>query len=120
MATWQCVTECGACCNLDPSERPDLKDYLTLEEITHYLSLVGEGTWCINFDNNTRKCHVYEQRPDFCRVTPRTFERMYGIKSAEFNNFAIKCCQQQIAGVYGNNSLEMEHYNQEVVVYRET
>ena len=119
MATWQCVTGCGACCNLDPDDRPDLEDYLTPDEVTHYLSLVGEERWCINFTHNTRQCNVYKQRPDFCRVTPRTFKKMYRIKSKEFNDFAIKCCQQQITGVYGENSLEMEHYNQEVVVDRE-
>ncbi len=114
MATWQCVTGCGACCNLDPSDRPDLADYLTPEELDHYLSLVGEGGWCINFDHDTRKCRIYEQRPRFCRVTPQTFEQMYGVERAEFNNFAIECCQQQIAGVHGENSTEMEHYNREV------
>ncbi|NJN49534.1 MAG: YkgJ family cysteine cluster protein, partial [Alkalinema sp. RL_2_19] len=24
MATWQCVKNCGACCNLNPAERPEL------------------------------------------------------------------------------------------------
>jgi len=24
MTTWQCVKQCGACCHLDPAERPDL------------------------------------------------------------------------------------------------
>ncbi|MEO0521169.1 MAG: YkgJ family cysteine cluster protein, partial [Cyanobacteria bacterium P01_A01_bin.116] len=23
MATWQCVKNCGACCQLDPADRPD-------------------------------------------------------------------------------------------------
>ncbi|WGT67565.1 YkgJ family cysteine cluster protein [cyanobacterium endosymbiont of Epithemia clementina EcSB] len=120
MATWQCVTECGACCNLDPVDYPNLEDYLTLDEITHYFSLVGKGRWCINFDHDTRKCRIYQKRPDFCRVTPHTFEKMYKIERTEFNDFAIECCQQQIAGVYGENSLEMEHYKQEVVVDRKT
>ncbi len=114
MAIWQCVQGCGACCHLDPSDRPDLTDYLTSEELTHYLSLVGEGRWCINFDQATCKCRIYEQRPSFCRVTPETFGKMYGVEKGEFNDFAIECCQQQIAGVYGENSPEMEHYNLEV------
>lgn len=120
MATWQCVTGCGACCNLDPVDRPDLEDYLTPEEITHYFSLVGKGGWCINFNHNTRKCRIYQNRPDFCRVTPKTFETMYKVEKVEFNDFAIKCCQQQITGIYGKNSLEMKHYNQLVVVEQKT
>ena len=111
MIFWQCVKKCGACCNLDPVDRPDLENYLTLEEMTHYFNLVGKEGWCINFDHKTRECQIYQQRPDFCRVTPQTFKKMYKLKEAEFNDFAIKCCQQQIIGVYGKNSVEIKFYN---------
>ncbi|XLQ10860.1 MAG: YkgJ family cysteine cluster protein [cyanobacterium endosymbiont of Epithemia adnata isolate EadnSB Bon19] len=120
MATWQCVIGCGACCNLDPVDRPDLEDYLTPKEITHYFSLVGKEGWCINFNHNTRKCRIYQTRPDFCRVTPQTFETMYKVEKVQFNDFAIKCCQQQIAGIYGENSFEIKHYNQLVIVDKKT
>ncbi len=103
-----------ACCNLDPSDRPDLEDYLTPEELDHYLSLVGKDGWCINFDHETRKCLIYEQRPRFCRVQPDTFQAMYDIDPCEFNDFAIECCRQQIEGVYGGKSTEMKHYNGEI------
>ncbi|MGK7957136.1 MAG: YkgJ family cysteine cluster protein [Crocosphaera sp.] len=112
--TWKCVQGCGACCNLNPSDRPDLEDYLTPEELDHYLSLVGEEGWCINFDHQTRKCLIYEQRPRFCRVQPDTFQTMYEIDPSDFNDFAIECCRQQIEGVYGAKSTEMEHYNREI------
>ncbi|WP_107666834.1 YkgJ family cysteine cluster protein [Cyanothece sp. BG0011] len=114
---WQCVEGCGACCNLDPSDRPDLEDYLTPEELEHYLSLVGEDGWCIHFDHETRKCLIYEQRPRFCRVQPDTFEAMYDIDSSDFNEFAIDCCRQQIEGVYGAKSPEMKHYNRGITQY---
>ncbi len=112
--TWKCVEGCGACCNLDPSDRPDLEDYLTPEELDHYFSLVGEEGWCINFDHETRKCLIYEQRPRFCRVQPDNFQQMYDIDPSEFNDFAIECCRQQIEGVYGGKSTEMEDYNREI------
>ena len=112
--TWKCVEGCGACCNLDPSDRPDLEDYLTPEELDHYLSLVGEEGWCINFEQETRKCLIYEQRPRFCRVQPDSFQEMYDIDPSEFNDFAIECCRQQIEGVYGGKSSEMKHYNREI------
>ncbi|MEM8777674.1 MAG: YkgJ family cysteine cluster protein [Cyanobacteria bacterium P01_G01_bin.49] len=111
---WQCVKGCGACCQLDPSDRPDLEKYLTKEELSQYLSLVGEDGWCINFDHQTRKCQIYEQRPRFCRVQPDIFEQMYDIETSKFNHFAIKCCRQQIEGVYGERSEEMEQYNRAV------
>ncbi len=112
MATWRCVQSCGACCNLAPSDRPDLEEYLTPEELSLYLSMVGEEGWCIHFDRSTRKCSIYEDRPRFCRVQPGIFEQMYGIEASEFNEFAIDCCCQQIEGVYGSKSPEMERYAQ--------
>ena len=112
---WRCVENCGACCHLIPEDRPDLEQYLTPEELELYLSMVGEDGWCINFDSETRKCSIYEQRPRFCRVTPDIFKSMYQVKPEEFNDFAIACCQQQISGVYGENSPELDNYNQIVL-----
>ncbi len=114
MATWQCVKNCGACCNLDPAERPDLEEYLTQEELEHYLSMVGEDGWCINFDKETRACQIYANRPRFCRVQPDIFGDMYGIEPEELNDFAIDCCHQQIEGVYGDRSLEMLRFDKAV------
>ncbi|NET89358.1 MAG: YkgJ family cysteine cluster protein [Kamptonema sp. SIO1D9] len=114
MNTWRCVQNCGACCHLDPAERPDLEDYLSSEELKQYLTMVGEDGWCVNFDHDTRKCRIYEERPRFCRVQPETFQQMYQVSPEEFNDFAIDCCQQQIAGVWGFNSAEMFRYNRDL------
>ncbi|HAA29669.1 MAG TPA: YkgJ family cysteine cluster protein, partial [Cyanobacteria bacterium UBA8553] len=89
MATWRCVKQCGACCNLDPAERPDLDEYLTPEELELYLSMVGEGGWCVNFDQSTRECRIYAARPRFCRVQDDVFQDMFGVEPAELNDFAI-------------------------------
>lgn len=114
MATWHCVKQCGACCNLDPADRPDLEQYLSAQELELYLSLVGEGGWCINFDQATRECRIYSDRPRFCRVESEVFHEMYGIQPEKLNDFAIDCCRQQIEGVYGDRSLEIIRFNQEV------
>lgn len=114
LGKWQCVSGCGACCNLTPEERPDLEEYLSPEELKTYLSMVGEDGWCINYDHEQRKCQIYEQRPRFCRVQPDNFKSMFGIEPGEFNQFAIACCQQQISGVYGAQSLELENYEREI------
>ena len=114
MGNWRCVKECGACCNLDPTDRPDLEEYLTPEELTLYLSFVGEDGWCVNFDRATRECRIYENRPRFCRVQADIFQDLYGIEPDELNDFAIECCRQQIEGVYGDRSLEMLRFNKEV------
>ncbi|MGL5835366.1 MAG: YkgJ family cysteine cluster protein [Waterburya sp.] len=114
MGKWQCVSGCGACCNLTPEDRPDLEDYLSPEELERYLSMVGSDGWCINYDHDQRKCNIYEQRPRFCRVKPDNFASMFGVELAEFNEFAIACCEEQIIGVYGESSPELKHYNQEI------
>lgn len=110
MANWMCIQGCGACCNLDPRDRPDLEDYLTPDDLALYLSLVGEDGWCIHYDSATRQCRIYDDRPSFCRVQPDTFEAMFGIAPEDLNDFAIACCQEQISGVYGEDSSEMASF----------
>jgi Fe-S-cluster containining protein len=114
MATWQCVKQCGACCHLDPAERPGLEEYLSPDELELYLSLVGADGWCINFDATRRECRIYPDRPRFCRVEAAIFHEMYGIEPEELSDFAIACCRQQIEGVYGHRSLEMLRFDQTV------
>jgi len=114
MATWQCVKNCGACCYLEPSERPDLDEYLSPEELLLYLSFVDEDGWCVNYDRTTRECQIYDDRPGFCRVDPAEFEQRYGVEPAELNDFAIECCQEHISDLYGDRSLEMLRFNQAV------
>jgi uncharacterized protein len=114
MATWQCIKQCGACCHLDPADRPDLEEYLSPEELGLYLSMVGEGGWCVNLDQETRECTIYANRPRFCRVEAEIFQDMYGIEPEELNDFAIDCCRQQIEAVYGDRSLEQIRFDQAV------
>ena len=114
MSQWRCIENCGACCNLDPSDRPELENYLTSDELKLYLSMVGEDGWCINYNHESRKCNIYEDRPRFCRVKPDVFGAMYGIAEEEFTEFAIDCCHQQIEAIYGEDSEEMLAYQKQV------
>ncbi|NEO52803.1 MAG: YkgJ family cysteine cluster protein [Okeania sp. SIO3B5] len=117
MASWRCVKNCGACCYLDPTERPELEEYLSTEELKHYMSLVGADGWCINYDSLKRECRIYTERPRFCRVQPDTFRELYGIEPEELNEFAIDCCQQHIGDMYGDRSLEMLRFNHAVGIF---
>ncbi len=65
---WQCISGCGACCRLDPSERGEAIEALDAHQRELYLSMVGADGWCIHFDTGGRRCRIYDQRPDFCRV----------------------------------------------------
>ncbi|BAQ63512.1 YkgJ family cysteine cluster protein [Geminocystis sp. NIES-3709] len=114
MSQWLCVNNCGACCNLDPVDRPNLDEYLTSSELEVYMSMVGDDGWCINYDQETRKCQIYDDRPRFCRVKPEVFLEKYGVPFNEFEEFAIDCCHQQIEGVYGEDSKEMISYREQV------
>ncbi|MEE3718911.1 YkgJ family cysteine cluster protein [Tumidithrix elongata RA019] len=114
MATWTCIQNCGACCHLDPQDRPDLEDYLTKTELDLYLSMVGENGWCINFDHATRQCRIYENRPRFCRVEAHVFQDMFGIEEDDLNDFAIQCCSEQIEAVYGDRSFEQIRFEQAI------
>lgn len=114
MATWRCVKQCGACCRLDPSDRPDLHEYLSPDELALYLSLVGEDGWCVHFNHITRECGIYVDRPRFCRVEPAVFHDLFGVEPEALNEFAIACCREQIDGVYGDRSLEMLRFDREI------
>ncbi|NJK42202.1 MAG: YkgJ family cysteine cluster protein [Acaryochloridaceae cyanobacterium SU_2_1] len=114
MANWSCVERCGACCHLDPIERPDIQSYLTPTEYDHYLSLVGPDGWCIHFDAEARKCQIYANRPQFCRVQTDVFQRLFGVEPEELNDFAIDCCRDQIDAIYGDRSLESLRFEQAI------
>ena len=53
-------------------------------------------------------------------MQPDTFKNMYGVEATEFNEFAIACCQQQISGVYGEDSAELQRYDQAISRLRVT
>jgi Fe-S-cluster containining protein len=91
-----------------------LDEYLTPEELELYLSMVGEGGWCVNFDHSNRECRIYANRPRFCRVEAKIFQDMYGIEPEELNDFAIECCREQIEGVWGARSIEMLRFDKAV------
>jgi Fe-S-cluster containining protein len=114
MARWQCIQNCGACCHLDPADRPDLAEYLTPLQLEQYLSMVGIDGWCINFDQGTRTCQIYDDRPKFCRVEPEVFQEMFGIDPEQMNDFAIDCCREQIDDRYGQYSLEEIRFEQAI------
>lgn len=114
MATWQCINGCGACCHLDPGDRPDLDTYLDPESLGQYLGLVGEDGWCLNFDHEQRTCRIYDDRPWFCRVEAASFGRMFDLEAEEVNGFAIDCCQEHIDDLYGPRSLERLRFDRAV------
>ncbi|MEM9537646.1 MAG: YkgJ family cysteine cluster protein [Cyanobacteria bacterium P01_E01_bin.45] len=114
--SWTCVAGCGACCYLQPGDRDELEEYLTAEQLELYLSLVGEDGWCVHYDRQQRNCSIYSDRPSFCRVTVPTFQQMFGIEAEDLPEFAAACCREHIGDIYGNDSEEMQRFEQAVSV----
>eukprot|EP01041_Mallomonas_annulata_P005022 gene5022-10050_t len=109
---WACVKNCGACCKLGPIDsRPDLESYLDKAEFEQYKSMIGDDDWCKHFDKTKRVCTIYESRPEFCRVDPAKYKKMFDVEEEDMNDFCAFCCREQIADVYGDTSEEMIRFD---------
>ena len=105
---WQCISGCGACCRLDPGERPEALEALDPEEQELYLSMVGADGWCRHYDTGSQRCRIYETRPRFCRVT--NLASIFEVPEAEANGFAIACCRQQIRSEHGGRGRVLRRF----------
>ena len=102
------MDQCGACCRLAPDERPEAVEALNPLQQQQYLSMVGDDGWCIHFDSGSRRCRIYDSRPDFCRVS--SLCGLFGIEPEQMDPFAIDCCRQQIRSVHGGRSRELRKF----------
>lgn len=108
---WKCMKHCGACCKLGDFDEEVLRDMLKVDaDVVEYLSMIGEDGWCKWFDNVSRKCTKYAERPRFCQATPEVFEELYETPRDEFDQFAKSCCEYHISNSYGEDSQEAQRY----------
>ena len=84
------MDHCGACCSA-PDERPEALEALSPEQQELYLSMVGPDGWR-PYDTGSRRCRIYDTRPDFCRVS--SLCSLFGVNDAEADA-AISCCRQE-------------------------
>jgi hypothetical protein len=112
---WQCITGCGACCRLDPAQRPEALDALSTDQRHTYLAMVGDDGWCIHYDSGAQRCRIYSERPDFCQVA--NLINLFGGRQnsdtgggSEGDRLAIDCCLQQIRSEYGGRSRVMKRF----------
>ena len=110
--TWTCIHQCGACCRLAPEERPEALEALSEEQRATYLSMVGEDGWCRHYDSGARRCRIYEERPDFCRVS--SLAELFEVPAEDADAFAIACCNQQIRSLYGGRSRELRRFKRSI------
>jgi len=105
---WRCISGCGACCRLDPELRGEALQALSPDQQLLYRSMVGPDGWCIHFDTGGRRCRIYEQRPDFCRV--EQLVTLFGSEGEDPDAFAIGCCRQQIRAEEGGRGRVMRRF----------
>ena len=113
---WQCISQCGSCCRLNPEDRQDSLEALSESQRDLYLSMVGPDGWCIHFNTGARSCNIYESRPDFCRVSNLVslFGGTPNGDPADHNSFAIACCKQQIRSEYGGRGKVMRRFSRAI------
>jgi len=106
--SWRCISGCGACCRLDPALRGDALEVLDEEQRQQVLDLVGPDGWCRHFDTGGRRCRIYADRPDFCRV--ENLMELFGAAGEEADALAIHCCTQQIRSEWGGRGRVMKRF----------
>jgi Fe-S-cluster containining protein len=118
---WQCIAGCRACCRLDPELRQDALAALSPEQRQTYMDMVGVDGWCIHYDTGGRRCRIYNQRPDFCRVAnllalfaPELAPAAPAGWNPAAHALAIACCRQQIRSEYGGRGRVMRRFERAI------
>lgn len=109
---WRCIPGCGSCCRLDPALRSEAIKALSPQQRSTYLAMVGSDGWCIHFDTGGCRCRIYEERPDFCRISSLVGLFGDGVESADA--LAIACCKQQIRTEHGGRGRVMRRFQRAI------
>ena len=112
MKSWICIENCGACCKFDLTERTDLSNILSKNDIALINSMTLKDGWCKHLDKSTRKCKIYKSRPHFCRVNEFSTSFKGYIKKGD--KFLIECCTQHISSIYGSKSKQIKLFKMAV------
>ncbi len=112
MLHWKCINNCGACCRLSPEERLEALRFLDQEQTKKYFSLVDKNGWCVNYNVDSCNCNIYDERPDFCRVS--NISNIFNIEQNQVELFAINCCRDQINHIYGKDSAVLKRFETEI------
>ena len=111
-AIWSCISDCGACCRLSPEERTEALEVLNQSQLKQYMKMVGKDGWCRYLDKTTKKCTIYEKRPDFCHA--KNISSLFTSKGTSTNELLIKSCKQHIRYVYGGKSVKLKKYQKSI------
>ena len=108
MKSWSCIENCGACCRFDLTEREDLTNKLTVDDLKLINSMTTNDGWCKYLDKTNKRCLIYETRPHFCRVNEFSIAFKEYLRNGD--KFLINCCKQHISSIYGSKSNQMKNF----------
>ena len=110
--SWSCIENCGACCRFDLTERDNLTDKLSSDDLALINSMTLKDGWCKYLDKTNKKCTIYETRPHFCRVNEFSSSFKEYLKNGD--KFLIDCCKQHISSIYGKKSTQMVNFKKTI------
>jgi len=108
---WRCIEGCGACCRLDPALRQEAIAALSPAQQEQVLAMAGPDGWCRHYDTGSRRCRIYDRRPDVCQVA--NLVDLFGgeaLGTVDGDALAIACCKQQIRSEYGGRGKVMRRF----------
>ena len=113
MKSWSCIENCGACCRFDLHERGDLSNKLSSKDIDLINTMTSNDGWCKYLYRSNKKCSIYENRPDFCRVNKFSVKFKGYLRKGD--EFLIDCCKEHIKSIYGKKSNQMNKFKMTVL-----
>ena len=112
MKSWTCIENCGACCKFDLNQRTDLENILSSEDIALINSMTSKDGWCKYLDRSNKRCLIYADRPNFCRVNK--FSTSFKDYFKYGDKFLIDCCKEHILSNYGKKSKAMRDFKKAI------
>ena len=55
-------------------------------------------------------CKIYDTRPEFCKVEPAKYKKMFGIEDDELNDFCSFCCRFVVSSEFTELPVSFHFY----------
>ena len=112
MKSWSCIENCGARCRFYLTEREDLTNKLTVDDLELIDSITNNYGWCKYLDKTNKKSLIYETRLNFCRVNEFSIAFKEYLRNSD--KFLINCCKQHISSIYVSKSNQMKNFKKAI------
>lgn len=72
------------------------------KDVALYNTMVGADGWCVNLDQTSKQCKIFDDRPWFCNIEKMATSN-FNVAPDDVPQFANDCCQYHIDLVYGDD-----------------